>query len=1519
MDFNEENINDPISISLKEVYEEYNLSEYISCSNPFNSRISSDKSSEDDLIKDYSGRELYEIIQNADDQHATTIEIELDSRHHLHIRNDGGRPFSNKGLRSVLRPHQSAKIEEAKNSDGPIGNKGLGIRSLLNWSDGMTIHSNGVRIAFSSTIASKKWDYILSNAPSLRALGKGKRCPLAILSVPEVTEDDVTSDNGNRLWTTEIEVACHDRVLEDIRSKMESLHTEVLLFLKHVRKIILKTYGTEKQLVRADDGQQSEADDAADAPALFTLLTEGDDVYKYAVFQDIISLSENQSDERKCIVSVAYATGTPRYCNYLYSFFPTAIPLKLPCVVHADFELTMSRNALTKCNRNVILMEAVGNLLVRTAEYRAKMMADSASDSDRLLPLKMLSPDEASCQMLPDFSAAIENNFDSCRVIPTIDRKYKSVNDHIYYNAQVNLNRFAGNFREDSLLNNYITAETYDALKKKNRTPENLTALYNQLSELASDLNFVEASSPEEASDLIGKASDLIVELLKVRSWDKDRKPSVLRLENGQIADSEERVYVLESKDVSAASKENGEQDTVAPKELKLKILHPLLSKSLQKQLSTDSRGLTMALRVISRTQDADFSHIKGVIESQSKVLSEEELNGVIRWLYRRWIRNGGSSGITGDKNSAPDCGEFLLFNAMGDRKPVCSLLLNSEDNRFRLNESHLEAVADENRTAFFIDYLGCAEALTLEPYNVNQDKDYLNIAMRDEKWTSLNRNIALIPANDFINNKSREEILSLIIKDRRFLRSLKNGTEISFVYYLNKTVRTQLSYSAYRLTHNGGKLSDVKNYVIPTSDLFDTSILNAGILDHDKLKEVDKEELNNLLQLLGAKTNPLKLSFAQLYQILEHHDNPSTAQKVYKEIRALMLRKEKELHEEAKPEEKNILQTVWATGPDGRKERRPKQEVFYWDNTRLPKKFLSSLWKLCLGARTGEQSVHRLFGVSLISDINLHVTDEQQYARPLTHEVREYLISRFKYFVAASLSEGEYKVETIRSKASDIRKFISSLRISHKFSYEVENRTMDAGDGDAVRDKSGYYICSESSTLREVIDNPKLCSGIAGGLCLSLKIDGENEWKFSHIIQASQRNIDYEWSELDETLCSDILRAIGVSDKEKKFWGQLGVILDEKDIEQERKRCKIINLLPDIFLPEKLTDIEDMAETDLYRLLQSLNDEQRKRLDGLYSLDEFYRNQMKNEFANIFSHFRSKTYNDLQSQANLTIEDINKWTDSLDGFHSKIIDHIEKQHGIVFKELTHLPDIVMGYIKILCPKLPLTLYPKLFMDNGLPEPSMLEPYRRILEKYNVAESVLKYNQKAIGYFEGFETEFEAMVVGQTASSRFAASTDNALENSDADITFFTSHKGNGHGSGNGGFTSSQTHERIGKSAEKRVKAYIESHPDLYESATDVSENHEHHCDLIYKRKGDPIQRHLEIKSVNGRKVFFTPREIEDGQNHSSTYDLALVYGDKVKIIPDAFTDGSELMANLSASTYEVSIEITDSCDSHGD
>ena len=115
----------------------------------------------------------------------------------------------------------------------------------------------------------------------------------------------------------------------------------------------------------------------------------------------------------------------------------------------------------------MVLMKEAGSILVRAAEYRAKDMIGINFDLNRLLPLKMLSPDDASCQLLPDFSNSIEVAFDSSHVIPTIDGKYKAFNDHIFYHPLVDMNRFSSKFRKDSLLNNYISEEINEAVKNR--------------------------------------------------------------------------------------------------------------------------------------------------------------------------------------------------------------------------------------------------------------------------------------------------------------------------------------------------------------------------------------------------------------------------------------------------------------------------------------------------------------------------------------------------------------------------------------------------------------------------------------------------------------------------------------------------------------------------------------------------------------------------------------------------------------------------------------------------------------------------------------------------------------------------------------------------------------------------------------------------------------------------------------------------------------------------------------------
>ena len=117
------------------------------------SRIISDFQGEEGLRKAYDGRQLLEMLQNADDAGAEKVLIHLDTNAHTLTFANTGVPFSAEGIGSLMIRDLSTKRGRKK----MIGNKGLGFRSILNWSDKITIVSNGHNMTFSRVIAKREF------------------------------------------------------------------------------------------------------------------------------------------------------------------------------------------------------------------------------------------------------------------------------------------------------------------------------------------------------------------------------------------------------------------------------------------------------------------------------------------------------------------------------------------------------------------------------------------------------------------------------------------------------------------------------------------------------------------------------------------------------------------------------------------------------------------------------------------------------------------------------------------------------------------------------------------------------------------------------------------------------------------------------------------------------------------------------------------------------------------------------------------------------------------------------------------------------------------------------------------------------------------------------------------------------------------------------------------------------------------------------------------------------------------
>ncbi len=197
-------------------------------------RFIADYNRELELTKEYNGRQLLELLQNADD--ATSNEVLIDwNKNNLKLTiSNKGEPFEAGGIKSLMLANLSTKTKISY-----IGNKGLGFRSILNWAEQINISSNGCTISFSEEIAKNVFNNQLDLSNDKKNLLRNDRnlsaetIPFPVLAIPKIKETDNLSD-----WATSIEITYRKEFETDIENQLSEIREEILLFLNNIQKII---------------------------------------------------------------------------------------------------------------------------------------------------------------------------------------------------------------------------------------------------------------------------------------------------------------------------------------------------------------------------------------------------------------------------------------------------------------------------------------------------------------------------------------------------------------------------------------------------------------------------------------------------------------------------------------------------------------------------------------------------------------------------------------------------------------------------------------------------------------------------------------------------------------------------------------------------------------------------------------------------------------------------------------------------------------------------------------------------------------------------------------------------------------------------------------------------------------------------------------------------------------------------------------------------------------------------------
>ena len=115
-------------------------------------------------VRGYHGREILELLQNADDAYQKLInsgekpgcklEINISFFNNILTVSNTGTFFDNDGVKAIVQGNNSPK------KGNFIGSKGTGFRSVLNWATSVQINSGDFHIQFSEEFAKKIFEQI---------------------------------------------------------------------------------------------------------------------------------------------------------------------------------------------------------------------------------------------------------------------------------------------------------------------------------------------------------------------------------------------------------------------------------------------------------------------------------------------------------------------------------------------------------------------------------------------------------------------------------------------------------------------------------------------------------------------------------------------------------------------------------------------------------------------------------------------------------------------------------------------------------------------------------------------------------------------------------------------------------------------------------------------------------------------------------------------------------------------------------------------------------------------------------------------------------------------------------------------------------------------------------------------------------------------------------------------------------------------------------------------------------------
>lgn len=381
-------------------------------------------SEEYELMRDYNGRQILELLQNVDDALIDCTDKDKSIVHIKYVDNilevgNTGTTFNADTIERLCLGRASSKSSEN------IGNKGTGFRSLLNDSEWIEVHSGNFAIRFSKDYSKRLFDkYNDVHSPNYNELineqlkNWKKEYPLCfpIMNCPEQIEKVETR------FDTLIRIKINESNIDKTTSIQKQLSMpfyKSILFLPNISKIIVETKNSTLEYEKCED-------DKNDYKDVF-IQDDKRNIEHYYLFNKKVKIFS----EKYANLIIAYPVESNHNIanEKLYCYFPIRnFQTPIHAIIHAPFITNSSRDDVPNDNEqiNYLIFKEIAIFIKEVAE-KLKHLKDT-NPIEFVTPINFYSNKmwDKDYFNLRDYYLGI---LCDSQIIPTVNDKYISIND----------------------------------------------------------------------------------------------------------------------------------------------------------------------------------------------------------------------------------------------------------------------------------------------------------------------------------------------------------------------------------------------------------------------------------------------------------------------------------------------------------------------------------------------------------------------------------------------------------------------------------------------------------------------------------------------------------------------------------------------------------------------------------------------------------------------------------------------------------------------------------------------------------------------------------------------------------------------------------------------------------------------------------------------------------------------------------------------------------------------------------